>query len=207
MSDKEIDYYYTMSSPWTYLGHEPFVAMASRAGVRIRHKPIDLGSVFEISGGLPLPKRAIQRQHYRLYELQRWRKFRNAPLNLQPKFFPVDAGPANRLLLAVQRLGGDADGLAGRLMRAVWAEERNIADRETLAAIARDAGLEADRAMEAAESEATREEYARLTEEAKQREVFGAPTYYYRGEPFWGQDRLDFVERALKGDTEPVTLP
>lgn len=207
MSDKEIDYYYTMGSPWTYLGHGPFIEMARRAGVKINHKPVDLGAVFEISGGLPLPKRAIQRQHYRLYELQRWRAYRDAPLNLQPKFFPVDAGPANRMVLAAQRLGMDADDLAGRLMRAVWAEERNVADRETLGAIAGEAGLDAQRLLQAAEGEETREEYARLTEEAKRREVFGAPTYYYRGEPFWGQDRLDFVERALKGETAPVTLP
>lgn len=207
MSGAEIDYYYTVSSPWTYLGHDLLLAMAERTGVRVNHKAVNLGAVFQVSGGLPLEKRPIQRQHYRLFELQRWRALRGKPLNIHPKFFPVDASAGNRMVLAAGLAGQDAGRLAGALMRAVWAEERNIADPATLRAIADESGMDGTALLDAANGAATAAEYERLTEEAKAREVFGAPTYVYRGEPFWGQDRLDFLERALKGETAPLRLP
>ena len=203
----EIDYYYTVASPWTYLGHSLLLAMASYSGAKINHKPVDIRAVFEVSGGLPVPQRPAQRRRYRLFELQRWRAYRNKPLNLKPKYSPVDPNLANRLVLAAQAAGGDAGKLAGALMRALWAEERNVADPATLQAIADENGLDGAALLEAANGEEISREYQRLTEEAKSRQVFGAPTYIYRGEPFWGQDRLEFLERALNGETPPLQEP
>lgn len=190
-----IDYYFTPTSPWTYLGHERFGAIAARHGAAVRCKPADFGKVFQVSGGLPLAQRAKQRQAYRLFELKRWREFLGVPLTLHPKFFPAASEPAARLVLAAPE--AQQFRLAGALLRAVWAEERNIADAATLRAIGNENGLDGERLVAAAEGASVGARYAALTEEAIERQVFGAPTYFVRDEPFWGQDRLDFVERAL----------
>jgi 2-hydroxychromene-2-carboxylate isomerase len=203
----EVEYFYTLVSPWTYLGHERLAAICAAAGITIVHKPVDLGAVFQVSGGLPLNRRAVQRQNYRWYELQRWRAYRGRPLNLRPKFFPADANTANRMVIAAQAAGGDATRLAGAFLRAVWAEDRNIADPATMKAIAEENDLDGGALLEAATGNPVVTDYERLTEEAKTREVFGAPTYIYRGEPFWGQDRLEFLERAVTGAAPALSLP
>lgn len=207
MTDRTVDYFYTLASPWTYLGHAPFVAMARRHGVRVVHKPCDLGAVFAVSGGLPLPKRPVQRRNYRWYELQRWRDLRGVPLNLQPKFFPVDATLAGKMVAAAQAQGLDADRLAGAFLKAVWAEDRDIADAEVAQAVATESGMDGAALLAAGQGEAAASLFDANTEEAKRREVFGAPFFIYRDEPFWGQDRLDLLERAMSGTVAPYRLP
>jgi 2-hydroxychromene-2-carboxylate isomerase len=195
---KSIRYYMVPSSPWTYLGHERLIQIAQRHGATIEVRPFDLGSrVFPVSGGLPLGKRAPQRQAYRLVELPRWSAFLGLELNLHPKYFPVDGEDAARfIIVAGNRHGGEAAlAVAGAVLRAVWAQERNIADPATLAAIGDECGLDGA-ALYAARSEAE-QDYDRFTRDALEAGVFGAPWYEYNGEPFWGQDRLDFLERAL----------
>lgn len=188
---KVIDYYFSPVSPWTYLGHARFAAIAQRSGASIRAKPVDYGVIFPVSGGLPLGKRAPQRQAYRLVELARWRDHLGLPLTLQPKFFPVDGSQAAYLIAAV---GGDKRmAVAGDVLAAVWSREENIADLKTLSAIAGRHGIPDVAPM----LEAGKAVYAANTDEALTRNVFGAPTYAYDGELFWGQDRLDFLERAL----------
>lgn len=192
---KIIDYYMTCPSPWSYLGHDRLMIIAQHHGATINLKPVDYGRIFPQSGGLPLPKRAPQRQAYRLVELARWRDFLGVPINLQPKFFPAD--PTNAALLICAALGepDKALALAGAIMRACWTEDRDIADADALKAIAADCGLDAAKLAAAApEARAT---YDRFTQEAIDRQVFGAPTYVLDNEPFWGQDRLDFLNRAL----------
>jgi 2-hydroxychromene-2-carboxylate isomerase len=198
---KTVDYYFSPMSPWTYLGHARFAAMAKRHGALINVKPVDFGKVFPVSGGLPLAKRAPQRQAYRLVELKRFRDHLKVPLNLQPKFFPVPADLAAQFIVAAGRAGGSeaAMRLAGAVLRACWAEERNIGDAETLGAIGKEQGLDAAALAAAAQSEAVKAEYEANTQEAMARNVFGAPSYVIDGEIFWGQDRLEFVERALAG--------
>ena len=196
---RNVEYFFTPVSPFTYLGHDRFVAIAGRHGVSIDVKPVDLGPVFAVSGGLPLKQRAPQRQAYRLVELARWSKHLGLPLNLQPRHFPVPAAIASKWILAALSEQGAAGALklTGALLRAVWAEERNIAESDTLAAIASEQGLDPRSLAEAAASAGIGERYDALTQEAIDRQVFGAPTYIYRDEPFWGQDRLDFLDRAL----------
>jgi len=194
---KTVHYFFTPVSPWTYMGHARFVQMAQDHGARILLRPVDLGRVFPVSGGLPLAKRASQRQAYRLKELARWREFRGVPLNIHPKFFPEPADDAARLIIAADLALGTAAGLnlAQALMRAVWAEERNIGDADTRAAIVAEQGLDATALAAVANQAATA--FDAYTEEAIAAQVFGAPWYLVEGEPFWGQDRLEFVERAL----------
>jgi carboxymethylenebutenolidase len=196
----QIQYYFTPVSPWTYLGHERFVAIARAAGATVEVLPVDYGVIFPASGGLPLAKRAPQRQAYRLVELKRFSEHLKVPLNLRPLHFPVDAGPASRLLVATQAAAGPAAALvlALAMLRAVWAEERNIADAATLAALLGECRLAAALLAESAAPEIA-ERYAANTQRALDAGVFGAPSYVVEGEIFWGQDRLDFLERRLKG--------
>jgi 2-hydroxychromene-2-carboxylate isomerase len=195
---KVIDYYFTPGSPWTYLGHERFVALARKHGCEIRLKPMDLGTIFPVSGGLPLAKRAPQRQSYRLAELARWREFLGLPLNLKPKFAGAPGVDAVKLILAADEQGTDrAIRLAGAFMRAIWAEERDIGDAVTRAAIITEQGLDAESLAARAAAPEIAARYEACTQEALERQVFGAPTYVYRDELFWGQDRLDFLDRAL----------
>jgi carboxymethylenebutenolidase len=195
-----IDYYFAPQSPWTYLGHARFAALAAQAGATVRVRPVDYGQIFPVSGGLPLAKRAPQRQAYRLVELRRFSEHLDLPLNLQPAFFPVASDPAAKLILAVDAADGAAAAmdLTGRVLRACWAEQRDIAADATLAALLAEAGLPAAR-LDGSRGATVAERYAALTQEAMAAGVFGAPSYVIDGEIFWGQDRLDFVERRLKG--------
>lgn len=197
---KSCTYYLAPQSPYVYLGHQRFTAMTQQHGVDVDIRPCDIGRVFGTSGGLPLPKRAPQRQAYRLLELERWSRFLGLPLNLHPAFFPVDGDPAARLIFAAKLAEGNdaAMRLTGAVGRAVWVEERNIADAGTLSAIAAETGLDGAALVDSADSAAVRAEYDRYTDDAIAANVFGAPWYIVDGIGYWGQDRLDFVERALQ---------
>jgi carboxymethylenebutenolidase len=194
---KLVDYYFSPVSPWTYMGHQRFEHLAARHAAQINVKPVDLGRIFPVSGGVPLAQRAPQRQAYRLTELRRFRDFLGIALNIQPKFFPAPAGGAVQLIIAADEMRGTAAAmkLAFAVMRACWAEERNVADPATLAEIVRDQGLDVGALERVAEN--AKAKYDAYTQEAIDRGVFGAPSYVIEGEIFWGQDRLDFVDRAL----------
>ncbi len=197
---KTVTYYLHPTSPWCYLGHERFAAIAARHAATIELCPIDVGGkVFPASGGLPLPQRAPQRRAYRLVELKRWSSFLGVPLNVAPAHFPVDGSDASRVIALANRDAGidAAMRLAARVMKGVWAEERDIADPATLHAMIDaceldgrallDARLEADPIVDACTARALAEQ------------VFGVPWYVHDGEAFWGQDRLEFLDRALAG--------
>lgn len=195
-----IDYFFTPSSPWTYLGHDRFVALAAAHEATVRVKPFDLaGKVFPVSGGLPVASRPKQRLAYRTIELKRWSAYLGIPLNLSPRAFPVATDLAARIIVAAEIAVGarEALDLAGRLMAGVWSQERDIADIDTLLQIANEAGLDGRRLIDEADEGTLKERYAHNTREAIERQVFGAPFYIHRGDPFRGQDRLDFLERAL----------
>lgn len=196
---KFVDYFMTPVSPWTYLGHERFRAICAEHGAQIHLRVMDLGKVFPASGGLPLRDRPPQRRAYRLVELKRWRDFLGLPLNVEPKFFPVPAeAPATCLLAVLERHGTDmALDFAGDLMRATWVEEQNIGDADTLAALLAKRGLDTAGLLAHARSAEVAARYIQHSQEAIARGVFGSPTYIFQDELFWGQDRLDFLERAL----------
>ena len=194
---RTIDYYFATVSPYAYLGHDRFVAIAQQHGAAVAVKPINLGEVFPVSGGLPLSKRAPQRQAYRLVELQRWAQHLGKPMRIQPPFFPVNGDLAAHWILAAAESGStQALALAGAVGRAIWEQDRNIADAATMEAIATECGLPGALAQRAQAPEIA-EKYAALTREAIARGVFGAPTYVVEDELFWGQDRLDFLDRKM----------
>ena len=194
-----VDYYFAPNSPWTYLGHQRFAEIAKAAGATIKVLPVDLGGkVFPVSGGLPLAKRAPQRQAYRLLELKRFSEHLHAPIVLQPKFFPVNADDAAKLIIAVDMHDGSeaAMRIAGRILRGVWVDERNIADARDLAKMLEEEGLPSQR-LDDSMSQAVHQRYEQDSQRAIAAGVFGAPSYVIDGEIFWGQDRLDFLQRRL----------
>lgn len=196
---RTVDYYFAPQSPWAYLGHQRLADIAHKTGASIRVMPIDLGGkVFPISGGLPLGQRAPQRQAYRLVELQRFGRHLNVPLNLKPKYFPVGGDDAARLIIAADLAQGSqaAMAMAGAILAACWAQERNMADDKVLAELLQEQGLPVS-LLEQSHSQVVQERYENCTQAAIDAGVFGAPSYVIDGEIFWGQDRLDFVERAL----------
>jgi len=194
-----VDYYFAPQSPWAYLGHQRFQNILKKSGASVRVMPFDLGGkVFPISGGLPLGQRAPQRQAYRLTELERFSKWLGAPLHLKPTFFPVSGDDAAKLIIAVDlAVGADAAmNISGAILSAVWSQQRNIADEKTLVELLHEQHLPAA-CLEQTYSQAVHERYESYTQMAIDAGVFGAPSYVLAGEIFWGQDRLDFVERAL----------
>ena len=196
---KVCEYYFAPQSPYAYLGHARFVALVKQYGAQVEVRPCDIGKIFSVSGGLPLAKRAPQRQAYRTVELARWQKFLGLPMHLQPKFFPVSGDAASRLIIATRIAHGSDAALAltGAIMAAVWANEQNIADADTLTALANALDLDGSALLKSADTPGVQTEYDSHTDAAIAANVFGAPWYVVDGEGFWGQDRLDFVERAL----------
>lgn len=196
---RTVDYYFAPQSPWTYLGHERFAALVRETGATVRVLPADLGKVFPISGGLPLHKRAPQRQAYRLLELRRFSQALGVALNPEPKYFPVAADAAARVITSVSlRDGADAAmRITGAVTAAVWAQERDIADLSVLSALLAETGLDASRLDESQQAD-VQAQYEQQTQAAIDAGVFGAPSYVIDGELFWGQDRLDFVARRLQ---------
>jgi 2-hydroxychromene-2-carboxylate isomerase len=198
---RTVDYYFAPQSPWAYLGHQRLADIVQSTGATVRVMPIDLGGkVFPISGGLPLGQRAPQRQAYRLVELQRFSQHLGLPLNLKPRYFPVGGDDAARLVIAADLAQGAqaAMKIAGAILAACWAQERNIADDKVLAELLSEQAL-STQLLDASRSQAVQERYEACTQAAIDAGVFGAPSYGVEGELFWGQDRLDFVARALAG--------
>lgn len=215
-----INYYFSFLSLWTYLGSTRLPQLAHAHGARIILKPVDIMKVFAASGGVAVSKRAPQRQAYRLLEMQRWAQIRGLPVVPHPRFYPANPSLAHRVLLAaVSRHGHDAGAVQAFVRagpRAVWAEDRDIADPATVMEIAEAAGLEGRSLVEAVRDEDGDEVQERdglsrreeeLTQEAIAKRYFGAPVYEYRGEPFWGQDRLEMLEDVLRSGREPFMLP
>ena len=194
-----IDYYISLNSPWTYLGSARFAAIAKKHDCTVNVKPAKFAEVFAKTGGLPLVKRTPERRAYRLVDLKRWRNHLGIPINFEPKHFPSDEAPGTRLVLAAKLQGKDAHRLATEIGKALWEMELSIADPATLAAAAERAGLDAEAIRKAGPSDAELDDmHNTLTDEAIKRGVFGAPNFVLpTGEIFWGQDRLEFLDRAL----------
>lgn len=196
---KHVDYYVSLNSPWTYLGIKRFEAMTKKYGAEVTIWPVDFGSVFAVSGGLPLPKRAPQRQAYRMMELKRWRDHLGVKTTLEPKFFPANEVPAAKCVIALREQGRMADAikLAHAVLTGLWAEEKNTGDLATLKEIIAGCGLDAEAIVAASEAPALADKREAYTKHAIAQGVFGAPSFVIDGEIFWGQDRLDFVDRKL----------
>ena len=199
----EVSCYYSLSSPWAYFAGPRLVDVIRRHKAKLVLKPFDFQEIVPRTGGVPLRTRPEPRRTYHALELDRWRKYLNMPLNLIPRYYPQDGKPAgwNKppgwMVIAAQERGLDAPRLSHALLRALWAEERNTADPKVRVEVANENDLPGKELLAAETSSAVQNLYKTYSEEAERLGVFGAPTFVLNGERFWGQDRLDFLDRAL----------
>ncbi len=199
---RTIDYFFSLASPWSFLGHAPFMEVARRHGATVRPVPVELGPVFAETGGLPLAKRAPARQRHRALELQRWRVKRGVDFHLAPRFWPFDAAFADRTVIAAMALG-PVDDLLSRLYSAVWQRQENLADAAVLAGIYDEMGFAGSNIIAQADSPEIHAAYERNRAAALAADVFGAPSYVLDGEVFWGQDRIELLDDALASGRAP----
>ncbi len=193
----QIDYFFATISPFVYLGGARFQAIAAAHGAEVRFIPLDAPALFPRTGGQVLADRHDSRKAYRLQELRRQSVKRGMALNLKPAFFPVNPAPSAYAVIAAAKAGGDVHGLVQGFGRAVWAEDRNIAEDEVVKDILTAHGFDpgiANRGMLMAA-----ETYAANLEEAVLRGVFGVPFFVVSEERFWGQDRLEDLDLHLQG--------
>jgi 2-hydroxychromene-2-carboxylate isomerase len=203
---RSIDYYFTLASPWAFLGHQPFLDLAKAHNVTIRYRPIDVGEVFPHTGGLPLPKRHPARQRYRILELQRWREARGVALKIHPKHWPFPVATANRTIVALAQSGADPGPYTRRAFEGGWVHDEDLSQDDSLVALLEGCGHDGAKVLAAAKSDAIARIYADSATEAVAKNVIGSPCYLLDDEVFWGQDRLDLLARALTSGPKPYRM-
>jgi 2-hydroxychromene-2-carboxylate isomerase len=201
---RKIDFYFSFISLYTYIGHEAFEALVKKYNLEVTYKPIDLHAIFSVSGGLPVSKRPPQRQAYRFVEMQRWAITRNIPLVLKPKYHPSDPVIGHRMLITAMAKNLDVQEFIRNALKILWVDDLDIKDSKVMVDVANKSGLDGEQLLKDSTSQETDTEVNRLTEEAVKRQVFGTPFFFYRDEPFWGQDRLDLLEDAIQSDRGPI---
>ncbi len=202
---RTIDYYFTLLSPFAYLGHRAFLDVASKHGTEVRFKPVSIMGVWEDSGAVPVPQRPKARQDYRMIELQRWREIRGVALTLAPKHFPTSPVLADRTVIAMVEKGKDPADYIEAVFQAIWVDEEDIADETVLAQRLADTGHDSAELLAAAQNELSAEIHERNTAEAVAAHAIGSPCYVLDGEPFWGQDRIGLVDSALTTGRKPFS--
>lgn len=199
-----IDYYFSFVSLWSYIGSAAFRQLVQRHDVEVVYKPIDLHAIFKAGGGLPVTQRPPQRQAYRFVEMKRWRDLRGIPLVLKPKHHPSDPHVGHKMLLAALAQGLDVSDFVHEALQILWVRDENVEDPAVVVAAANRAGLNGPALLAASAAPIWQTQVDALTAEAVQRQAFGTPLYFYRDEPFWGQDRLDLLEQAILSGRDPV---
>jgi len=196
---KKILYFYSVVSPWSYLGIKRLKEISKKYSAQIIEKPIDLvGKVFVATGGTPVPQRHISRQNYRLLELKRWGEFLNIKINQKPKFFPPkDPHLPALFCLASIDMGINMD-FSSKVLEHLWVKENDISNIDTLKLIADDLKISFEELSKLASSDKIKKIYEANTQEAINMNIFGVPSYIYNNEIFWGQDRLELLEYSLK---------
>lgn len=192
-----IDYYFATLSPYTYLAGTRLEEAAAKHNATITYKPLDVIALFGKTGGTPPKDRHVSRQEYRLQEMTRSAAKTGLALNLKPAFWPTNAAPSSYAIIAAQKVGGDLGALVHGFLRAVWAEERDIADDGVIRDVLSAAGF--DPALADADMLSSAEEYSANLEEAAIAGVFGAPFYIVGEQRFWGQDRIEDLDLHLAG--------
>lgn len=194
---ESIDAYYWINSDWAYFGGPRLKEMGQRYGLKINHRPIDLTTVYACTGGIKLPYRSAERKNYRLIEMRRFRDILGMPINLEPKYFCVTGHLPSFFVIAAEQMGHDVADLTQAIMTAIWVEDRNTEDEQTLIDIGNSLDLDGKAILARAKDPRTELTYMKYTNEAIARGVWGAPFYFFRDEPFWGQDRLEMLDRTI----------
>jgi 2-hydroxychromene-2-carboxylate isomerase len=200
---RQIDYYFSLQSPWAYIGHKLFRDVVAAFDLKVNHKPVVLVDLFSETGGLPLIKRHPVRQRYRMLELQRWRDKRGLDFHFQPKHVPLNARLADGVVIAAIEAGHDLDPFLRRAFAGVWEDELDLADAETLVRLANESGLPGKALVERSRTDEISRKYEQNRQDALAADVFGSPAYVLDGEVFWGQDRIELLVDALKSGRAP----
>jgi 2-hydroxychromene-2-carboxylate isomerase len=200
---RQIDYYFSLSSPWAYIGHKLFREVVATYRLKVNHKPVVLVDLFSETGGLPLVKRHPVRQRYRMLELQRWRDKRGLNFHFQPKHVPLNARLADGLVIAAIEAGHDPEQFLRRAFAGVWEDQLDLADAVTLVRLADASGLPGQALVERSATDEISQKYEQNRQDALSVDVFGSPAYVLDGEVFWGQDRIELLADALKSGREP----
>ena len=200
---RQVDYYFSLQSPWAYIGHKPFHDVARIYDLKIHYKPVTLVDLFSETGGLPLAKRHPVRQRYRLVELQRWRDKRGLKFHLKPAHWPFDARLADGVVIAALESGHDPDPFLRRAFAAIWEDQLKLSDTATLTRVVYESGLPGKQLVERSESDEITAVYEQNRQDAVAADVFGSPVYVLDGEVFWGQDRIELLADALKSGRAP----
>lgn len=200
---KSIDYYFSLQSPWAYMGHAVFRELVRAHQLTVNYKPMFLADLFSETGGLPLARRHPARQRYRMVEMQRWRDKRALTFHLKPLHWPFNARLADGLLIAAMEAGYDVEPLLSRAFAAVWEDQLNLADEGTLTRLADEAELPGAKLVARSGSDEISAVYEQNRQDAIVAGVFGAPAYVLGGEVFWGQDRIELLADALKSGRAP----
>jgi 2-hydroxychromene-2-carboxylate isomerase len=197
-SDEQvIEYFYSAHSAYAYLGAWELDRIARESGWRVAHRPFDFWPVVSAAGGPPLKDRTGAHVGYFFgREMKRWAEWRELPMiSHRPTFHDAPLALPNGLIVAA---GEKADALSRAILQAHWRDDADISDLATLAALAEAEGFEADPLLERARSAEVRAQLEENIQEAIARNVFGSPTYFVRGDMFYGQDRLEMVARAIE---------
>src|ERR1700682_3466274 len=202
---RQIDYYFSLQSPWAYMGHKLFREVASTYDLKVNHKPVVLVDLFSETGGLPLMKRHPVRQRYRMVELQRWRDKRGLKFHLQPANWPFNARLADGVVIAAVEAGHDPDRFLRRGFAAVWGDQIHLAHPATPVTLADESGLPGKALVERSGSDDISAAYEQNRQDALASDVFGSPVYVLDGEGFWGQARLGVLADALKSGRAPYS--
>lgn len=196
MTDPVIEYFYSAHSAYAYLGAWELQRIADAEGWRIDHRPFDFAPVIAAAGAREF--RARSRTHIDYFfgrELLRWAEWRELPMiRHRPTWHDNPLALANGMIIA----SADPDPLSRAILQAHWRDDADIADPGTLVGIATDVGQDAEALLDAALSKDVQARHDANTAEAIARDVFGSPTYFVGGDMFYGQDRLEFVERAMR---------
>ena len=194
----EIRYFYAPISGFAYLGEPRLMEIAERAGAVVRFRPMDIAQVFKAGGTTPPAAQHPARLAYRLHDLAREAERAGLPINPRPRHWPVPPEPAARLILAAEAMGLAPHPLSFAILRAIYAEERDISDPATLRDIAAGLDLDADALLARAAEPDIADAFAACTREAIEAGVFGSPSYLVGDENFFGQDRLDALAWRLQ---------
>ena len=189
---QRIDYYFSVMSPFTYLAGTRLEVLAGIHFYGINYKPMDIARVFAETGGTAPKDRHWSRQEYRLQDLRRVAESNEMPINLKPAFWPADPLPASCSLIAALDAGFSIGATVHAFVRAVWAEERNIAHPDIVDAILAENDI--DKNAIAPFLDGAEAQYQQNTGDAIESGVFGAPFYLVGEEKFWGQDRLQYLD-------------
>lgn len=201
-----IEYVYSAHSAYAYLGSAELGRICARPDVTLVHKPVLLTPVVEAQGSQPF--RARSQAHVDYFfgrEIERWAEYRDVPIvSFRPTYHDADYALASGMIIALGETSANTNAMAHALLEAHWRRDADLSDRETLAAVATGLGHDAATLLNEAASESVQATLRANSDWARDRNIFGSPTYIVDGDPFYGQDHLALVEHAI---SRPFAAP